>query len=502
VAASAPARKRETSEEVIARSKDPKLGEYLRRRDLEQTPEPGPSPKTEPDGNSFVIQKHRATRLHYDTRLERDGVLVSWAVPRGLPVKKGEKHLAVQTEDHPLEYGSFEGLIPEGHYGAGPVRIFDAGTYEALEWTDTKLTVRLHGERYQGAEFHLVKTRTDWLVFLARPEVIPEGEVPRGVFRPMMAEGGYDAFDHPDWSFEPKLDGVRTLIEVDMDSTRLVSRNGRDQTQQYPELATFHEYVTQFSAVLDGEIVAMDEGRPSFERLQQRINLQSQSDIDKARRKIPVEVYVFDILWLDGRDLTGLPLEERRALLDPLIVPGHRILKTLHVEGEGKPLADAARANGFEGVVAKKLGSKYRGGRRTSDWRKIKLLNRQDCVILGWTPGQGGRSGSFGALLVGAYEDDRLLWIGQVGTGFTDRAIADLMPRLHTLRRKDPPIHDPELRKSKAATFVEPELVCEVEFLEITSQNKLRAPSYKGLRPDKTPDECILERPRRAPAQR
>ena len=300
VAKSAPARRRETSEEVIARSKDPKLGEYLRRRDLQQTPEPGPRVTTEPRGDSFVIQKHRATRLHYDTRLERDGVLVSWAVPRGLPVKKGEKHLAVQTEDHPLEYGSFEGLIPEGHYGAGPVRIFDAGTYETLEWTDKKVTFRLHGDRYQGAEFHLVKTATDWLVFLARPEVIPQGVVPRGVFHPMMAEGGYQPFDHPDWSFEPKLDGVRTLIEVDMDSTRLVSRNGRDQTAQYPELATVHEYVTQFSAVLDGEIVAMDEGRPSFERLQQRINLQAPSDIDKARRKIPVEVYVFDILWLDG----------------------------------------------------------------------------------------------------------------------------------------------------------------------------------------------------------
>jgi bifunctional non-homologous end joining protein LigD len=502
VAKTAPARTRETSEEVIARSKDPKLGEYLRRRDLVVTPEPGPRVATKPRGDSFVIQKHRATRLHYDTRLERDGVLVSWAVPRGLPVKKGEKHLAVQTEDHPLEYGSFEGLIPEGHYGAGPVRIFDAGTYEALEWTDKKVTFRLHGDRYQGAEFHMVKTATDWLVFLARPEVIPQGVVPRGVFHPMMAEGGYQPFDHPDWSFEPKLDGVRTLIEVDMESTRLVSRNGRDQTAQYPELATVHEYVTQFSAVLDGEIVAMDEGRPSFERLQQRINLQAPSDIEKARRKIPVEVYVFDVLWLDGEDLTRRPLEERRSILDPLIVPGHRVLKTLHVDGEGIPLAQAARAQGFEGVVAKKLGTIYRPGRRSSDWRKIKLLNRQDCVILGWTPGQGGRSNSFGAILVGAYEDGELLWIGQVGTGFTDRMLADLMSRLEPLQRKGPPIDDPELKKSKGARFVEPELCCEVEFLEITSQNKLRAPSYKGLRPDKSPDECILERPKRAPALR
>jgi bifunctional non-homologous end joining protein LigD len=494
-------KRRETSEEVIARSKDPELGEYLRKRDLTATPEPGPSKRRKPRGDSFVIQKHRATRLHYDTRLERDGALVSWAVPRGLPVKKGEKHLAVHVEDHPLEYGSFEGLIPEGHYGAGPVRIFDAGTYEALEWTDKKVTFRLHGERYRGAEFHLVKTATDWLVFLSKPEFIPEGSTPRGVFQPMMAEGGYQPFDHPGWRFEPKLDGVRTLIEIDMDSTRLVSRSGRDQTAQYPELATVHEYVTQMSAVLDGEIVARDEGRPSFERLQQRINLSSPADIERARKKIPVEVYVFDILWLDGKDVTKLPLERRHELLEPLVVPGHRVLTTFHVDGEGKPLAAAARENGFEGVVAKKLGSIYRPGRRTGDWRKIKLLNRQDCVILGWTPGTGGRTRTFGALLVGAYDDGDLRWIGQVGTGFTDRMLADLMDRLEPLQRKDPPIDDPELRKVKGARFVEPALVCEVEFLEITGSNKLRAPSYKGLRTDKSPDECVLERPKRAPSR-
>src|SRR5207237_18616 len=259
----------------------------------------------------------RATRLHYDTRLERDGVLVSWAVPKGLPVRKGDKRLAVHTEDHPLEYGSFEGVIPEGHYGAGPVRIFDSGTFDELEWTDTKVSFRLHGERYRGAEFHLVKTRTDWLVFLSRPEELDVGRPPPA-YVPMLAEGGYEPFDHPGWRFEPKLDGVRTLLYVDMESTRLVSRRGRDETAQYPGLAA--------------------------------------------------------------------------------------------AGGEG----------GVEGVVGKRLGSRYQPGRRTSDWRKIKLLNRQDCVILGWTPGTGSRSKTFGALLVGAYDGRELRWIGQVGTGFTD----------------------------------------------------------------------------------
>jgi len=447
-------------------------------------------------GSSFVIQKHRATRLHYDTRLERDGVLVSWAVPRGLPVRKGDRRLAVHVEDHPLEYGTFEGVIPEGHYGAGPVRIFDHGTYEALEWTDKKVTFRLHGQRYAGAEYHLVKTSTDWLVFLARPEELDVGRPPPP-YLPMMAEGGYQPFDDPGWRFEPKLDGVRTLLYVDMDSTRLVSRRGRDQTAQYPELSSAHEYVTSVNAVLDGEIVAMEEGRPSFELLQQRINLASPSDIERARRRIPVECFVFDLLYLDGRELTGLPLEERRELLESLIVPEHRLAPTLYVDGEGKPLADAARERGFEGVVAKRLGSRYQPGRRTSDWRKVKLLNRQDCVVLGWTPGTGSRGTTFGALLLGAYDKGKLRWIGQVGTGFTDRMLADLMGRLEPLVRTDPPIDDPGLARVKGAKFVEPELVCEVEYLEMTSAGKLRAPSYKGLRTDKASEDCILERPKR-----
>jgi bifunctional non-homologous end joining protein LigD len=490
------ARRRETSEEVIARSKDPKLGDYLRKRDFEATPEPPPVVVPGQD-NTFVIQKHRATRLHYDTRLERDGVLVSWAVPRGLPVRKGDRRLAVHVEDHPLEYASFEGVIPKGHYGAGPVQIFDAGTYDTLEWTDKKVTVRLHGQRYRGAEYHLVKTSTDWLVFLSRPEQLDVGKPPPS-YLPMMAEGGYQPFDDPAWRFEPKLDGVRTLIHVDLDSTRLVSRRGRDQTAQYPELAAAHEYVTSVNAVLDGEIVAMQDDRPSFELLQQRINLASPADIERARKRIPVECFIFDLLYLDGEDLTKRPLEERRELLEPLIVPGHRLATTLYVDGEGKPLAQAARDRGFEGVVAKRLGSRYLPGRRTSDWRKVKLLNRQDCVILGWTPGTGSRTRTFGALLIGAYDRGKLRWIGQVGTGFTDRMLADLMGRLKPLQCKDPAADDPELRAVKGAYFVEPTLVCEVEYLEMTSTGKLRAPSYKGLRTDKAPEDCVLERPKRA----
>jgi bifunctional non-homologous end joining protein LigD len=493
------ASQRESSEEVIARSKDPKLAEYLKKRDLSETgtPEPGPSGEVG-EGNSFVIQKHRATRLHYDLRLERDGVLVSWAVPKGPPTKKGVRHLAIQTEDHPLEYGTFEGNIPKGHYGAGEVVIWDHGTYELEEWTDKKVSFRLYGERYHGTEYHLVKTNQGWLIFMASAtEELAAGTAPPK-YTPMLAEGGHKSFDDPKWRFEPKFDGVRTLVYVDGESVRLESRTGRDQSAQYPELLNVWQWITGTTAVLDGEIIAIDgEGRPSFELLQSRINLQAKGDIDRMRKKVPVDLALFDLLYLDGEELIELPLEERRERLEKVLVTDSpaRMQITFYVDRDGEAFTEGAKKLGMEGVVAKRLGSRYYPGRRTSEWRKIKLLNSQDCVVLGWTPGEGRRTDVFGALLVGAYIDGALTWIGQVGTGFTDRMLTDLRERLKPLQRKDPPIDDPELRKIKGAHFVEPQLVCEVEYLQMTSAGKLRAPSYKGLRPDKEPEDCVLEPP-------
>jgi bifunctional non-homologous end joining protein LigD len=484
-----------TSEEIAAASKDPALFEYVRRRDFgpEGTSEPAPGGAT-PAGNSFVIHKHRATRLHYDVRLERDGGLPSWAVPKGLPIAKGDKRLAVQTEVHPLEYGRFEGTIPEGHYGAGEVRIFDDGWYEPVEWTDTKVSFVLHGRRYPGLEFHLVKTKTDWLAFLASAQTEPLiASPPR--FEPMFAEGGWEAFDDPEWWFEPKLDGIRCLAELSTGETALRTRTGRDATERYPELHMIHELVDQVNAVLDGEIVALDDaGRPSFEVLQQRMNLSGQRAIARAAKTIPVSLVVFDLLWLDGHDTTGLSLEQRRELLELVVEQDHRLQVTAHVAGDGKGFTERARQLGLEGVVAKRTGSPYLQGRRSPDWRKIKLMNTQACVILGWTPGKGGRAGSFGALLVGAIVDGALRWVGQVGSGFTDHTLGDLMDRLAPLVRADPPIHDPSLAAVKGATFVEPELVCEVRFLEMTkSTGKMRAPSFRGMRPDVPPEECVLE---------
>jgi bifunctional non-homologous end joining protein LigD len=489
---------RRTSEEVIAASKDPDLGEYLRKRTFgpEGTTEPAPS-GTAGEGNSFVIHKHRATRLHYDVRLERDGALPSWAVPRGLPTQPGDKRLAVRTEDHPLEYGSFEGSIPEGHYGAGEVRIFDDGWYEPVEWTDSKVSFRLHGRRYPGLEFHFVKTRTDWLAFLASNQQAPLIASPPA-FQPMLAEGGWKAFDDPAWWFEPKFDGIRSMTTMGTDATRLVTRNGRDVSDKYPELRMIHELVDQVNAVLDAEIVAFDEdGKNSFEVLQQRMNLSNEREIKRISSRIPVALVAFDLLWLDGHDLTGLALQQRRELLETIVEQDHRLQVVTHVDGGGTAFAEVAEGLGLEGVVAKRTGSKYQPGRRSPDWRKIKLTNTQDCVILGWTPGQGGRSGTFGALLVGAYDEGKLIWIGQVGTGFTRATLDRVLEALELLKRSTPPIDDPELAKVKGATFVEPTLVCEVEYLEITkSTKKMRAPSFKGLREDKAPDESVLELPR------
>jgi bifunctional non-homologous end joining protein LigD len=486
-----------TPDEIVAASKDPKLYEYVRRREFgeEGTTEPAPGDAVGA-GNSFVIHKHRATRLHYDVRLEHDGGLPSWAVPRGLPTTKGEKRLAVQTEVHPLEYGKFEGTIPEGHYGAGEVRIFDDGRYEPVEWTDTKVSFRLHGRRYPGLEFHFVKTRTDWLAFLASAQDAPLiGSPPR--FQPMLAEGGGQPFDDPGWRFEPKLDGIRALAEMETGSTTFRTRRGRDVSFQYPDIHMIHELVDQVNAVLDGEIVAVNaDGKDSFEVLQQRMNLQNEREIKRVSKLIPVSFVVFDLLWLDGRDATGLPLEERRELLELIVEQDQRLQLMSYIDGEGTAFVDAARSHGLEGVVAKRKGSRYVPGRRMPDWRKIKLISTQECVILGWTPGQGGRSGSFGALLVGAIDDGALKWVGQVGTGFSQRMLEQLLEQLRPLVRKDPPIADPALKRLRGATFVEPELVCEVEYHEITkSTGKMRAPSFRGLRPDKSPDEAVLEPP-------
>jgi bifunctional non-homologous end joining protein LigD len=430
-------------------------------------------------------------------------VLVSWAVPHNLPARRGEPHLAVHVEDHPMEYGTFSGTIPKGNYGAGEVRIFDSGTYEVLEQADGKLSIRLRGERMRGV-WHLNRTKSregqdEWLVFLKSDESEPPEATPE--LKPMLAASRPDPFDDPRWLFEPKWDGVRT-IAVCSDETILVSRTGRNVTETYPELGHLHEHLVAKGAIVDGEIVSFEGGRPSFERLQSRINLHNAHDIERATKSIPVTFIAFDLLYLDGRSLVDLPLERRKEVLEEtVVVSSHIRVSSPCVTGEGVALSQAIRQAELEGIVAKKLGSPYRPGRRSREWLKIKVVHEADVVIGGWSRGEGSRSDAFGSLLVGAYDDEGLRFVGSVGTGFDRRTLDRVLGRLRPLESEDCPFVDDcngllagRFHKTlKNPRWTRPELVAKVEYRELTASRRLRAPSFKGLRDDKPPEQCRLE---------
>jgi bifunctional non-homologous end joining protein LigD len=443
-------------------------------------------------GRRFTIQQHHARRLHHDVRFERDGVLVSFAVPKRLPEEPGVRHLAVRTEDHPLEYLTFSGTIPAGEYGGGEVRLFDLGSYEPLEVADGKLTVRLHGSRYRGAEYHFFRTRDrDWLVILGGKVSLPQ-PAPPPTYEPMMAVLTGAPFDDDGWLFEVKWDGHRCLANLGR-ATRLTSRTARDVTGQFPELIDLHRQLAARNAVVDGEIVALDrDGRPSFERMQDRFH-RTPEELARNKGRVPVQFIAFDLLWLDGVPLLDLPLTERRARLAEVLVETADVRLSQMVPGRGTDFFEQARELGLEGVVAKRAASPYRPGARSPDWRKVKALRRQDCVIVGWTPGQGGRATTLGALLLAVSDGQRLHYAGNVGTGFTNAFLADLLDALREREIPKPQFESaPRLR---GARFVRPELVCEVEYLKWTDDGKLRAASFKGLRPDKLPSDCLREDP-------
>ncbi len=482
--------------------------DYAAKRSFDVTPEPPPEvagnvdPGTAPPAGSWLIHQHYATRLHFDLRLAMYNgptkVLVSWAVPKNLPRDKATKSLAIHVEDHPFEYGSFTGTIPSGNYGAGEVRIFDAGTYELLEQAPGKLTFRLEGKRLH-ATYHLVRTKPEagkeqWLAMLRESHAPAPDPLPPP--QPMLATLTAEAFDDERWAFEPKMDGVRAIAACST-ATLLLSRNALDITVAYPELHKTHERLVALDAMLDGEIVAMEGGKPSFERLQSRMHVRNEREIERLSRAIPVSYVVFDLLYLDGRSLIAEPFERRRQLLEETVVASGTVQLSTSVVGQGKALYEAAAAHGLEGIVAKRLASPYELGRRSQSWLKIKTKADADLVIGGWSPGQGARSGHFGALLMGAYDEDGgLQFVGSVGTGFTDKKLAELQSALERITVPEPPFNPAsvaELRKhAPGATWVRPDLVAIVEFRELTSALKLRAPAFKGLRDDKTPGECTV----------
>jgi len=467
-----------------------KLADYRRKRAAATPEPPGSSARRRTREPIFVVQRHAARSLHYDFRLERDGVLASWAVPKGVPLEPGEQHLAVHVEDHPLDYASFEGEIPKGSYGAGTVEIWDRGTYELLEEKpDGGLTVRLHGKRLEGT-WALVPAKLsgdpkNWLILRKREDGAPTASA--RTYRPMLATLAQELPAGAGWLFEPKWDGYRAVGYVRGGEVRLVSRNGNDLTKQFAPVASeLPKALRSPDCVVDGEVVALDEkGRASFSAMQQ------------GRPGTQLVYEIFDLLELDGRPLVDLPLTERRERLEALVAP-HRAVQVSGVFDDGTSLLIVASRQGLEGVMAKRAASRYQEGKRSRDWLKVKTHGRQEFVICGWTKGQGRRERSLGALVLGAYVGGELSWVGNCGTGFTEHDIDGLLARLRPLRRTESPFRVvpkmPRVRKGDVE-WVEPELVCEVEFAEWTHDGHLRAPSFQGLREDKPAREVRREIP-------
>ena len=486
-----PARK--TGKTGTKRKAGKALGDYEAKRDFAATPEPAPSDAEPAGGESrFAVQEHRARSLHWDLRLEHDGVLASWAVPKGIPPDPHENHLAVHTEDHPLEYLTFEGEIPEGEYGAGTMTVWDAGTYDTHKWTDRKVEVTLHGDRVRG-RYALFQTRDrNWMIHRMDPPDDPERTPPPLDLRPMLATLAKELPRRGEWAYEMKWDGIRALALVQGGRIRLTTRNGRDVTAGYPELRSMGEALGATEALLDGEIVAIDEdGHASFQRLQRRMHVTDRAAVARLTKQVPVVYMVFDVCWLDGRRTTGLPYTDRRRLVEALELAGPSWQTPPVNTDDGELALDTSRDLGFEGIIAKRLDSVYEPGRRSSAWLKIKHQLRQEFVVGGWLEGKGNRANRIGALVIGNYDDNDLVYAGKVGTGFTVAELERLARLLDPLARDDSPFTGTGVPKD--THFVEPELVVEVRFTEWTSGGRVRNPAYLGTRDDKDPRDVVRE---------
>ena len=523
------------------------LDEYKRKRKFDSTPEPGGKLRRR-RGRSFVIQKHHASRLHYDLRLEMEGVLRSWAVPKGPSLNPREKRLAIQTEDHPVDYGGFEGVIPEGNYGAGKVIVWDRGDYEMVDpptaeegWENRKFHFVLQGEKLSG-EWVLVKTgraEKEWLFFkvrddfaakvditVTRPESVVSGlrveqvgealsetrtwnadlerELEtRGVKKerpcaipekvaPMLATLIKEPFDNDEWLFEIKMDGIRAVVFKNGGAVDLRSRNDRAIGRRFPGIVSAVRSLAVDSVVLDVEIVALDEdGRSRFNLIQPRIHLSGTADVNRAERETPVFFYVFDLLYISGYSVTGFSLEARKALLRALIPDDTGWVRySDHVDARGREFFDAAESHHLEGIVAKRRESTYHQ-RRSPEWLKVKTTQSEDFVVTGFTPPAGSRK-HFGALALGLYEArGNLVYVGRVGAGFDDEGLASTYALLKTRIRKKSPFRSIPSDLSQA-TWVKPDLVCEVRFNEWTREGKLRAPVFLRLREDIDPRDSVL----------
>jgi bifunctional non-homologous end joining protein LigD len=497
------------------------LDEYKRKRVFSRTPEP-PAEVIEGAGNRFFIQRHSARRLHYDLRLEMDGVLRSWALPNGPTLDPAQKRLAVLVEDHPLDYGSFEGTIPAGNYGAGKVILWDRGTYEWLgekppleQWKRGDLKIKFHGQKLLG-EFALVRTNRsggkDWLLikkndFAVRPGWKPEDDI-RSVLEstadlssiegaikaempaklePMLATLGHVLPSGSDWLYEVKWDGYRALCFINDGKVLMVSRRGNVMDKQFPEVAeALPASIRAKTAIIDGEVVALDEnGVPSFQLLQNRTGLHKSI---KGGKPHALNFFAFDLLYLDGFDLRKAALIDRRRLLQSIVLPGETVRYSDHFAGKGSELLRAVQEKGMEGVIAKHARSRYES-RRSMEWVKIKVTNQQDFVICGFILGEREY---FGALVLGYFKGKDLVYAGNVGSGFTQASLKEVYEKLEPLITGKPTL-DGVPKDVGEVTWVKPELVCVVKFNAWTDDQRLRAPVFQGLRMDAAPQETVRE---------
>ena len=549
------------------------LKAYKAKRNFRRTNEPKPrvaKKSSQKKQLRFVIQKHDASRLHYDFRLEMEGVLKSWAVPKGVPMKRGEKHLAIHVEDHPMAYANFEGTIPEGNYGGGTVMVWDTGTYEVMGTEplqglkEGKLHIQMFGEKLKG-EWALVRLnprpgeKESWLLFKggedsislseklddqsvfsgrsmnkiardndaqwgssrkskversARPTprkstALPQKKTPDpilqqapeakvGFVSPMKCRLMKTPPRGPEWIYEIKFDGFRALALKRGEKVVLLSRSEKDLTARFPEIAEAVQKLPFEHGVMDGEVVALDEtGRSSFQLLQMS-NLPGET---RAR----LCFYAFDLLNLEGKNLIGLPLVKRKKILEPLVSGGdQRIRYSASITGDSEKLLAEIRRHHLEGIVAKRLDSKYEAGLRTGSWAKIKIVSEQEFVIGGYTPPKGSRD-RFGALLIGYYQKGELLFASKVGTGFNRALLESLYQKFQKTKREECPFANLPERKSKRygqsltaaemkrCTWVEPEMVCQINFTEWTRDGHLRHPVFLGLREDKRAREVVRE---------
>lgn len=478
-----------------------RLKRYRAKRNFAATPEPAAAESTAASEEPrFVIHEHSASRLHWDLRLERDGVLASWAIPKSLPQEPRDNRFAAHTEDHPLEYLHFEGEIPQGQYGAGTMTIWDQGTYDCLKWEPRKIEVALHGQRLDGryALFPIdaAEDPKDWMIHRMDPATDASREQMPAHVVPMQATAGSlpAGADEHRWAFEIKWDGVRAVAFSSPGELRLESRNLNDITDRYPELSRLGRALSSHSAILDGEIVAFDKsGRPSFGALQQRMHVASKAQAKRHAQATPVTYMIFDLLWLNGHSLMGLTYAERRELLSALALNGQSWQTPDHTVGEGRALLSASAEQGLEGIVAKRLDSSYQPGLRSRSWVKVKGINRQELVVGGWLDGKGKRRGHLGALLLGVHEPSgELRYVGRVGSGFSDAELDRLEHLLTPLQRSTSPF-TAGASPPRDAHYSEPTLVAEIEFSDWTASGSLRQPRYKGLRDDKPAGQVVRE---------